>query len=137
MFLATFVVTVIEAQKDDDGIETGKTDVSYTEVGSVEIGETDILRALKLARVQANAIVDALRPRFPKMSYKDCQIHIRPSSTQLHLFEGWKTVTRPANHDVVLVPRADDFVLIDDPRRPTLLSLNTSTAPFAPGAIVG
>lgn len=114
MHLATFLVSILDTDPD-----TGQTDVSYVEVGTTEISEDDILKALHVARSQREQIVAGLKPSFPGLSTKDVQIHIRPSSIQLMLDPTWKRILRDEVY----------YLFVDDPKAPTLATMNMTTKP--------
>lgn len=117
MFLATFTVTIL-----DTDLETGRIDVSHVEVGSTEINEDDVLKALNAARQQANLIVDGLKQAaFPDLKRQDCQIHLRCSNLQLPLDSEW--VGKYQYGDGVCA------TFYFDPKKPTLSNLNTTTKP--------
>lgn len=121
MYLATFTVSILEQDP-----ETGKIDVSYNEVGSTEINEVDVLRALSTARSQADMIVEGLKSAgFKGLTRKDCQIHLRVSNLQLSLDPEWVS---PKQLGAGVCP-----YFSYDPAAPTLKTLHTASGPTGTG----
>lgn len=117
MYLATFMVSILEQDQD-----TGKIEVSYNEVGSTEINEEDVLKALNVARMQADMIVEGLKSAgFRTLTRKDCQIHLRVSNLQLALDSDW---IAPGQLGAGVVP-----YFVYDPKKATLKSLHTASGP--------
>lgn len=121
MYLATFVVTIMEADA-----ETGRSSVSHVEVGSTEINISDVLTALVKAREQATQIVEGLKAAgFKNLTRQDCQIHIRPATIQLMLDPEWKYQLGSRK---TISGYMEEGVFLYDPRQ-QLATLNTSTKP--------